>query len=323
MLDERLPTDMEEHSLQDAQQLARLLHGHFYAHPLINRSPSSIVRIERAELKAQLLAVADTKRAQLEAARAQREAAEEAARAALANRVSLLRARCRRLQALAQDAKAPSGEWPALEGGSSKLSALAALLRAEVLSQPDGKAIVFTKFPEAVPLVGAFLEGQGIGAISLREGGKRWWQPRYRTLVATASPSKGGGSASNAAAAATEEAAPPVEIFRRDGACAVLLLEANASAAGLTLTCAQHVIFLDVLGSDLLELQAKARVARIGQTKPTTAWHLIAKGSAEELLRDAADGGSLPAVVGDGSSNGALVALLKKAEERAGGGSGA
>ena len=57
----------------------------------------------------------------------------------------------------------------------------------------------------------------------------------------------------------------------------------------MTLTCAQHVCFLDVLGSHLLEAQAKARIARIGQTQPTTAWHLIARGSMDELMRRAAD----------------------------------
>ena len=166
---------------------------------------------------------------------------------------------------------------------------------APAIALADGKAVVFTKFPEAVPLVGSFLEKMGIGALSLREGGKRWWKPQWRRSA---------------------DATPPVEVFRRDKACRVLVLEANASAAGLTLTCAQHVVFLDVLCSDLLESQARARVARIGQTKPTTAWHLIAKGSTEELLRDAADDGMLPTVLGDDSS-GKLDALLRRAEENA------
>ena len=65
-------------------------------------------------------------------------------------------------------------------------------------------------------------------------------------------------------------------------------LEAGASAAGLTLTCARHVVFVDVLNSELLEAQAKARVSRIGQRFPTTAWHLVAQDSVDVPLRAAA-----------------------------------
>ena len=74
-----------------------------------------------------------------------------------------------------------------------------------------------------------------------------------------------------------------------DARCRVMLLDAGQSAAGLTLTCAQHVVFVDVLNSALLEEQAAARVARIGQTAKTTVWHLVARESCDVLLREAAD----------------------------------
>ena len=41
--------------------------------------------------------------------------------------------------------------------------------------------------------------------------------------------------------------------------------------------------------SKLLEAQAKARVSRIGQRFPTTAWHLVAQDSVDVPLRAAAD----------------------------------
>ena len=44
-----------------------------------------------------------------------------------------------------------------------------------------------------------------------------------------------------------------------------------------------------MLNSELLEAQAKARVSRIGQRFPTTAWHLVAQDSVDVPLRAAAD----------------------------------
>ena len=128
--------------------------------------------------------------------------------------------------------------------------------------------MVAVMLAEAVPLLGGFLQRHGIGAASLREGGIRWWAKEWRDALVA------GGA---------------VDVFRTSKACRAIILEAGASAAGLTLTCAQHVVFVDVLGSAELEAQAKARVARIGQRALTTAWHLIATGTVEERLREAAD----------------------------------
>ena len=108
---------------------------------------------------------------------------------------------------------------------------------------------------------------------------------------------------------------PGVTTFHTDEECRVLLLEADASAAGLTLTCARHVIFLDVLNSSLLEQQAKARINRIGQRHETHVWHLIATDTVDELLRDAADRGA-PLTPGAGKSE-AVVRILRTAAQRA------
>lgn len=181
--------------------------------------------------------------------------------------------------------EAADGSWDRL-GGSSKLRALVRLLSSLPVTD---KAVIFTLYNDMVPTIGAFLEQHHLGAISLKES--RWWDASVRGV------------------------ASPVEAFATTPRCRALVLQADASAAGLTLTCAQHVVFFDVLNSPLLESQAKARVARIGQTAPTTVWHLVATDTVDELLRDVADRGWL---LQEGSASSASVGwILKTAEARA------
>ena len=145
------------------------------------------------------------------------------------------------------------------------------------------KAVVFTRFADAVPHALKVLRRAHIGAVSLKLSEGTWWLADGKGACG---PSLGrvGGSPGQ-----LEKGATAVDIFRLDPQCRVIVLEAGASAAGLTLTCAQHVVFLDVLNSSLLEEQAAARVARIGQTVETTVWHLVADDSIDTLLRDVAD----------------------------------
>ena len=64
---------------------------------------------------------------------------------------------------------------------------------------------------QAVPLLGAFLQRHGIGAVSLREGGsRRWWRKEWREQLA---------------------AGRAVDVFRTHAACRAIVLEAGASAA--------------------------------------------------------------------------------------------
>ena len=244
-----------------------------------------------ADVRGTLLAAGAAARTKLEDARAAREVKEERLRFAASARVSACRERFRRVHDLRpRNGEGEGAELPA--GGSSKLAALLALLRQEVLDGPlAGKAVVFTRFGEAVPHVGRYLEAQGIGTVSLRPD--MWWRRSWRA----------------------DGVSPGVTTFHTDEECRVLLLEADASAAGLTLTCARHVIFLDVLNSSLLEQQAKARINRIGQRHETHVWHLIATDTVDELLRDAADRGA-PLTPGAGKSE-AVVHILRTAAQRA------
>ena len=155
-------------------------------------------------------------------------------------------------------------------GGSSKLLALAKLLKEHVVAAGE-KAVVFTRFAEAAPLIGALLRQRGVGTVSLKEGGGgKWWPKEWRERLS---------------------AGRAVDVFQTEPSCSAIVLEAGPAAAGLTLTCAQHVVFVDVLSSVLLESQARARVERIGQRAQTTAWHLIGANSVDEPLRRAADAG--------------------------------
>ena len=129
---------------------------------------------------------------------------------------------------------------------------------------PGEKAVVFTQFGEAVPPA-ASCSGTASARPAPR-GATRW--ARVRDALA---------------------AGRAVDVFRTHAACRAIVLEAGASAAGLTSrarstrsssTCSAR------RGS-----RRPGRVARIGQRAITTAWHLVASGSVDERLRDAADEG--------------------------------
>ena len=69
-----------------------------------------------------------------------------------------------------------------------------------------------------------------------------------------------------------------------DGDARVLLLQAGVAAAGLTLTVASKIIFLEPFEVEGDVKQALGRVHRIGQTKAVRASVLYVKGSVEERL---------------------------------------
>ncbi|PFH60516.1 hypothetical protein XA68_10830 [Ophiocordyceps unilateralis] len=68
---------------------------------------------------------------------------------------------------------------------------------------------------------------------------------------------------------------PSVEVF---------LLHARAHASGLNLVAASHVFLAEPLLSPALEMQAVARVHRIGQRHQTTVWLYLVAGSVEEAI---------------------------------------
>jgi E3 ubiquitin-protein ligase SHPRH len=65
-----------------------------------------------------------------------------------------------------------------------------------------------------------------------------------------------------------------------------ILLHAKAQSSGLNLVNATHVFLCEPLINTALELQAIARIQRIGQRKKTTVWKYVVSGTVEETIHD-------------------------------------
>lgn len=72
--------------------------------------------------------------------------------------------------------------------------------------------------------------------------------------------------------------------FKEDPGTEIFLLHARAHASGLNLVNANHVFLCEPLLNTALELQAIARVDRIGQQHETTVWLYIVDGTVEESI---------------------------------------
>ncbi|KAK0636215.1 SNF2 family N-terminal domain-containing protein [Bombardia bombarda] len=80
------------------------------------------------------------------------------------------------------------------------------------------------------------------------------------------------------------EKAHGITTFKQDPGTEVFLLHARAHASGLNLVNASHVFLCEPLLNTALELQAIARVDRIGQQHETTVWLYIVDGTVEESI---------------------------------------
>lgn len=77
-----------------------------------------------------------------------------------------------------------------------------------------------------------------------------------------------------------------IERFKDDPTIECFLLHARAHASGLNLVNASHVLLCEPLLNTAIELQAIARVHRIGQKHETTVWLYIVDGTVEESIYD-------------------------------------
>ena len=75
-----------------------------------------------------------------------------------------------------------------------------------------------------------------------------------------------------------------IEKFKTEPAIECFLLHAKAHSAGLNLVVASHVFLCEPLLATAVELQAIARVHRIGQHRATTVWMYIIGGTVEESI---------------------------------------
>ena len=74
--------------------------------------------------------------------------------------------------------------------------------------------------------------------------------------------------------------------FKNDPGVQCFLLHAKAHASGLNLVNATHVFLCEPLINTALELQAIARVHRIGQHSPTTVWMYLVDDTVEKTIYD-------------------------------------
>lgn len=72
--------------------------------------------------------------------------------------------------------------------------------------------------------------------------------------------------------------------FKSNPANECFLLHAKAHSAGLNLVCANHVMLCEPLINTAIELQAIARVHRIGQIRETCVWMYVIENTVEEAI---------------------------------------
>jgi DNA repair and recombination protein RAD54B len=112
-----------------------------------------------------------------------------------------------------------------------------------------------------------------------------------------------------------------VDAFNRHGHGDVFLLSTQAGGAGLNLTGANTLVLYSSCWNPALDLQAMARVWRLGQTKPCTVYRLLTAGTVEEmiyqrqLLKQAVGRG---AISGGGGGGGGGAGLEDEGREDAG-----
>ncbi|GKZ35314.1 hypothetical protein AbraIFM66950_005909, partial [Aspergillus brasiliensis] len=77
-----------------------------------------------------------------------------------------------------------------------------------------------------------------------------------------------------------------IQSFKSDPAVECFLLHAKAHSSGLNLVNATHVFLCEPLINTAIELQAIARVHRIGQHRPTTVWMYLVSDTVEQSIYD-------------------------------------
>ncbi|THU89639.1 hypothetical protein K435DRAFT_760893 [Dendrothele bispora CBS 962.96] len=123
------------------------------------------------------------------------------------------------------------------------------------LTEPGTKSIVFSAWADSLHIVERALRENGIRSLRIDSGGK------------------GKGAANK---------------FKTDPDILVLLLHGERENAGLNVTCASRVFLLESVVHHGFELQAIARVDRMGQTKPTEVYCYYAEDTIERNILDLA-----------------------------------
>lgn len=173
----------------------------------------------------------------------------------------------RRLYNLAQAAKAQAGDKTGVKAPKIEAMGIDQLtVRArskydrliEILEEQKAPALIFTQFDVAIETLRLLLTNDGFGVHVLTGSMSR--QARTKSVTAFNSS-------------------------KQD----VLILSLRAASFGLNLVHAALVVFLEPALNRGMELQAIGRVHRLGQTRPVSVVHLIARGTVEERIREFRD----------------------------------
>lgn len=123
-------------------------------------------------------------------------------------------------------------------------------------ADPGAKTIIFSQYKEFINVLCRALAAHRIG---------------YATIEGRTNMGGAGGG---------------VERFKQDPAIECFLLHARAHSSGLNLVNASHVILCEPLINTAIELQAIARVDRIGQLQETTVWLYLVDGTIEQSIHE-------------------------------------
>lgn len=104
-----------------------------------------------------------------------------------------------------------------------------------------------------------------------------------------------------------------IQRFQDDPNTQCFLLDAKSQSSGLNLVNATHVFLCEPLVNTAIELQAIARVHRIGQHRPTTVWQYLVSETVEETIYDISVSRRLQHVRGSGAASGSASATRSRA----------
>ncbi|KAI0897979.1 SNF2 family N-terminal domain-containing protein [Annulohypoxylon nitens] len=149
---------------------------------------------------------------------------------------------------------------------STKINTLARHLMWLRVEDPGAKSIIFSQFPQFLELLAGAFDDHKIGHTSFK-------------------------------------ARNGIKKFKEDPAIECLIMDARTHSSGLNLVNASHVFLCEPLLNTALELQAIARVDRIGQEHDTTVWLYLIDGTVEESIYDLSVQRRLEHLNGNGKGN--------------------
>lgn len=156
---------------------------------------------------------------------------------------------------------------PDLILNTSKLQSLDSILPALLKKYPNEKILIFSQFKATLELLSTYFNEHP--TIHNAENVNNIFP--LKTCILTGSSSK-------------EERDEAIETFATDPEYKIFLLSTRAANLGLNLTSATTVILFDSDLNPMVDLQAIARVHRIGQSKPCLVYRLATYATVEEAI---------------------------------------